>query len=321
MPVFKDLAGQRFGMLTVLSEHEKRLSPNGKRTLVTWHCKCDCGNDVWVPARYLSEGTKTSCGCSKGSRLIDLSGKRYGYLTVLDQHKTVGTNKNVHTEWLCRCDCGTEKWVSYGNLISGGVKSCGCKRYELNYQHQHGTNKYDMESFDYGVGKLKSGEQFIFDKEDYDIIKQFYWRKKEKTDHVFCEAPKGLGYNRETVYLHRLVMGIGFEKFTYDKVVDHINGNPLDNRKSNLRIVSQLNNMENQRCSKITKTGIPGITVEHKTGGYIVRAGRGMKRVYGGFFMNLDDAIKRNNELREELYGEYSYTNSQKISKENTLHG
>lgn len=185
MPVFKDLAGQRFGMLTVLSEHEKRLSPNGKRTLVTWHCKCDCGNDVWVPTRYLSEGTKTSCGCSKGSRLIDLSGKRYGYLTVLDQHKTVGTNKNVHTEWLCRCDCGTEKWVSYGNLISGGVKSCGCKRYELNYQHQHGTNKYDMESFDYGVGKLKSGEQFIFDKEDYDIIKQFYWRKKEKNRPCF----------------------------------------------------------------------------------------------------------------------------------------
>lgn len=328
MPKFKDLTGQRFGRLTVLPEHEKRLSTYGSNEYMYWLCKCDCGTEKWVANYLLLNGKTKSCGCyareccthKRGVR-NDLSGQRFGYLTVLPQYRIMTRGKTQYTEWLCRCDCGTEKWVSSSNLKGGGVRSCGCRRYELNYEKQHMINSYDLDSFDYGICFLQNGKQVLFDKEDYDKIKPFYWYTKRRTNYILCDAPRGLGYNRETVYLHRFVMGIGFEKFSYDKVVDHVNGDPLDNRKCNLRITSQLNNMANQNRRTNTKTGIPGITVEQKTGGYIVRVGRGMERVYGGYFMNLEDAIARNNELRNELYGDYSYTNSQKISKENKLHG
>lgn len=56
------------------------------------------------------------------SRLIDMTGKRYGRYTVI---KRVDKNDNKGW-WLCRCDCGKEK-VVHGHLLRiGSTKSCGC---------------------------------------------------------------------------------------------------------------------------------------------------------------------------------------------------
>lgn len=53
---------------------------------------------------------------------------RYGRLTVLSRE----TSKNPLSRrgWLCRCDCGKEKIISYEGLRSGGTRSCGCLRSE-----------------------------------------------------------------------------------------------------------------------------------------------------------------------------------------------
>lgn len=55
------------------------------------------------------------------SKLIDETGKKYGYLTVLER----APNKNKKVYWKCRCDCGREHLVSGTNLRTGAVKSCG----------------------------------------------------------------------------------------------------------------------------------------------------------------------------------------------------
>lgn len=55
----KDLTGQKFGMLTVKDMTKKR----DGRGSVYWHCVCDCGNEVDVPAARLIQGTCHSCGC------------------------------------------------------------------------------------------------------------------------------------------------------------------------------------------------------------------------------------------------------------------
>lgn len=56
-------------------------------------------------------------------QLEDLTGKRFGYYTVLEkcERKT-----NEHPYWLCKCDCGTIKKVEHYNLIKGKTRSCGC---------------------------------------------------------------------------------------------------------------------------------------------------------------------------------------------------
>lgn len=57
-------------------------------------------------------------------RRIDLSGQRFGRLTVVGTGPTVAK----HTTWRCRCDCGAESVVQTFNLINGLTRSCGCYR-------------------------------------------------------------------------------------------------------------------------------------------------------------------------------------------------
>lgn len=57
--------------------------------------------------------------------------------------------------------------------------------------------------------------------------------------------------NGKAIFMHRLIMNC-----PEDKVIDHINANGLDNRKSNLRICTQLENMQNFSLSKFNQTGI-----------------------------------------------------------------
>ena len=57
------------------------------------------------------------------TRLIDLSGKRFGKLMVIER---VGTDRNHRPTWKCICDCGTEKVIDGSSLRSGMTVSCGC---------------------------------------------------------------------------------------------------------------------------------------------------------------------------------------------------
>ena len=58
----------------------------------------------------------------------DLTDKEFGNLVALYIGKR---DKHGHIMWLCRCDCGETKLVRIGDLIGGGVKSCGCLNSEL----------------------------------------------------------------------------------------------------------------------------------------------------------------------------------------------
>lgn len=57
---FVDISGQRFGMLTVTTEHEIRRGSNGK-THTYWKCICDCGREIWARGTELRYGKPRSC--------------------------------------------------------------------------------------------------------------------------------------------------------------------------------------------------------------------------------------------------------------------
>lgn len=59
--------------------------------------------------------------------MLKLEGHRYGRLLVLS---FAGQDAHYRSQWLCRCDCGTEKVVSSGGLREGSTVSCGCYRAE-----------------------------------------------------------------------------------------------------------------------------------------------------------------------------------------------
>ena len=59
--------------------------------------------------------------------VIDITGQRFGMLTVLVRH---GVTTDRKVTWLCRCDCGREKVVSGKDMRSGHTASCGCGQTE-----------------------------------------------------------------------------------------------------------------------------------------------------------------------------------------------
>lgn len=124
--VKRDLAGQKFGRLTVLYELPER--KNGK---IQWRCRCDCGSEKDVLSTSLTSGHTQSCGClqkektsAANKRNIDLVGHRFGRLVVLSRSAT-------SAKWVCRCDCGNLVEVTTTHLKTGHTKSCGCLQKDI----------------------------------------------------------------------------------------------------------------------------------------------------------------------------------------------
>lgn len=108
----KDLTGKTFGEWKVIKYVGKK----------KWLCECSCGVVKEVATYSLVHGDSKSCGHSKDSKFIDLTGKKFDEWTVIRQAPT-----GIHgeTNWECRCSCGKVKVVSGYRLRHGLSKSCG----------------------------------------------------------------------------------------------------------------------------------------------------------------------------------------------------
>jgi len=120
---FKDLTGQRFFRLIPVAR-EVRSSSGGWK----WRCICDCGNTCIVQSINLITGNTRSCGCLKDENRSDMTGRRFGRLTVVSAEHS---DSRGNSRWLCLCDCGKQKIIAGRILKSGGSKSCGCLNLEM----------------------------------------------------------------------------------------------------------------------------------------------------------------------------------------------
>lgn len=141
MSKLKDLTGQTFGRLTVVSRLPNYVQPNG-RTRTRWLCKCECGKEYIGDGSHLLHGNVKSCGClhretsvawaqtkapakaSAQARRRDLTSKQFGKLTVIE---FAGNEEKARKSmWKCRCECGSITVVRSNHLLRGLIRSCGC---------------------------------------------------------------------------------------------------------------------------------------------------------------------------------------------------
>lgn len=119
----KDIAGQRFGLLTAV----KIVGKAGDGSL-KWEVYCDCGNSDEVNGSYLRNGTKKHCGCLiiHGNRFDDLTGRKFGHLTV---SKIAGRAKDDSYNWFVYCDCNPDYIfpVNGCDLRRSRKTHCGCR--------------------------------------------------------------------------------------------------------------------------------------------------------------------------------------------------
>ena len=131
-----NMVGKKFGKLTVIKRAGTHISTCGQKKPL-WLCECDCGNQKMIISEDLKSGHTKSCGClptkTRGSGLIDLIGKRYGKLIVIERaedYEYVTKDGEIYRSprWLCKCDCGNNVIVQGGNLRNNATTSCGCDR-------------------------------------------------------------------------------------------------------------------------------------------------------------------------------------------------
>lgn len=124
-----DLRGARFSRLVVTGWKDR-----GKLHH-RWYCACDCGAaEKAIQLSSLQSGATRSCGClaeeakraRRGIIKVDLTGRRYGRLTVVGQAERKGVSRT--SRWTCQCDCGRSHEASSSDLEEGKVTSCGCAK-------------------------------------------------------------------------------------------------------------------------------------------------------------------------------------------------
>lgn len=144
----------------------------------------------------------------------------------------------------------------------------------------------------YTINPNKYGNiDVLLDDEDYEkFIKEKPLRVKfDKTINNFYVY-------QELQAVHRIITNC-----PKGMCVDHINRNPLDNRKCNLRICTQQENNNNRKVRCTCKTGYPGIHIEGRTGKYITRIIHNGHRYYIGKYNTLEEAVRKQEERRSQL--------------------
>jgi hypothetical protein len=111
------------------------------------------------------------------------------------------------------------------------------------------------------------------------------WIAKYSNLQYRCIEIKGSQY-----FAHRLAF-LAVTKKMPILHVDHIDGNGLNNKFSNLRLVSHELNMKNKRLYKNNNTGQPGVSYFKQTGKWRAAIGIGKIKKHIGYYDSIDDAI------------------------------
>ncbi len=152
-----------------------------------------------------------------------------------------------------------------------------------------------------GVIKLSRGREAIVDDADYDLVNQHIW---------YAYFNNGIWYaatyiDHKQVLMHRFLMpGVA--------LVDHINGDGLDNRRCNLRASTKSQNMANSpKRANPTSSRFKGVSRDKNSGKFRAYIYKDGKQITLGSFEpdQEEDAARAYDAKAKELYQEHAYLN------------
>jgi hypothetical protein len=157
--------------------------------------------------------------------------------------------------------------------------------------------------------KVYGTHTVYYDAQDHNLVRRIKWSIAKGKNGIYYARGRVRNKDLEeigqrSVRMHRLLLGA-----TELQEVDHVDHNGLNNRKNNLRIVTNSQNSSNTRLHADSSTGFKGVTLRKKKGLYCPRIRVNGKLIHGKLTKNIYDAALQYNEMAVKYFGEYAYLN------------
>lgn len=164
-------------------------------------------------------------------------------------------------------------------------------------------NKILIESDEISLIFIK-GIAIKVDTDNLDLIRQYSWHiKKSKDSKDYVRASFTENGKTKRITLHRLIMNA-----KSDEMIDHIDGNTMNNMKCNLRKCNKNQNMWNRQKHKTAQSIFKGVRIT-EYGTYRARISYNNKRMELGTFKTESEAAKAYDKKAKELFGEFARLN------------
>lgn len=148
----------------------------------------------------------------------------------------------------------------------------------------------------------------IVDDVDFDQVEAFSWHHFASKWNTYARRKVlAEGEKQRFQFLHSYLTGW--------KLVDHINGNGLDNRRANLRPATQAENMRNREKQRFVRGDVrptsryKGVSLRRTSGRWYAYINGGGKARYLGSFVDETDAARAYDRAALEEYGEFALLN------------
>lgn len=278
--------GKEYGWLTVLGE-----APKDSHGHIRYHARCRCGQEIYVQSPVLRRETSKCTQCAhkynSATENANIVGRVFEHWEVLEEvHRNAGGTRQF------RCKC----------------RYCGCIAIKTKWQIEHrATNRCENCPPDYNfkvdgevaIGTLPDGSHFTIDAADINKVSQRWWHRKPEGYIVSTERT---GRCRQ-LRLHEFLLN---SNDLPNVIIDHINRNKLDCRRSNLRFVTPQQNVMNKSLSKNNRTGYAGVFFDNKMGCYRAKIGINNQRISLGRSDNPVECAQMYNLAADMLFREFA---------------
>jgi hypothetical protein len=147
---------------------------------------------------------------------------------------------------------------------------------------------------------LTQGYEAIIDVADVPLVAPFNWCATVCSRTIYAVREDRTGEKPKKVYMHRVIMAA-----PTDLQVDHKSGNGIDNRRVNLRLATQSQNLKNCRKPSNNKSGHKGVSFFKRDGNWRAYISVDGVRRHLGYFHSIDDAAAAYREASKCMHGEF----------------
>lgn len=151
---------------------------------------------------------------------------------------------------------------------------------------------------------LTQGQVAIVDDEDFEWLSQWKWHVRKARGKYYAKRSGWVNSTYKNVHMHKVILGIE------DQFVDHKDGNPLNNTRSNLRIASSQQNSRNREKQSNNTSGCKGVSWCKRRKKWQARIWIDRKEFHLGYFSVLKEASDAYDAAAILHFGEFARPNN-----------